>query len=318
MNKRTEAIIQQIEDEASTQLMDLSTASSGITSGLSSGSLSLNEAMSGNWRFGYAWGRVAEIYGPEQSGKTTLSLTAIAEAQRKGHLVGFIDLEQALDFGYAEAIGVKTDELLFKQPDYGEQAVSLARAMIRNGVKVVVMDSLAVLTPKAEIEGDIGEARMGQRAKLITQFLNTAIPLVREHDALLILINQVRKKLGISFGNPEYTPGGDATKYLASYRLEIRSPRGGALKEGVDGEKGKQEVGIGSKVTIKKNKVYPPYKIANVIIRYGVGIDKKADLIQYAMKGQSSIEVNGVKYSKKKLYEAIKSKAFRKELYASF
>lgn len=239
---------------------------------LSTGSMSVDLALGVG---GLPRGRVIEIYGPESGGKTTLSLHVIAEAQKAGGVAAFIDAEHALDPTYAKALGVDTDELLVSQPDTGEQALEIAELLVRSGaVDVVVIDSVAALVPRAEIEGEMGDSHVGLQARLMSQALRKLTGVLSKSHTTAIFINQIREKIGVMYGNPETTPGGRALKFYASVRMEVR--RKADVKSGAD------KVGNLVRVKITKNKVAPPFKEAEVEIMFGRGIDKTGDLINIA------------------------------------
>jgi recombination protein RecA len=234
-------------------------------------------------------GRVVEIFGPESSGKTTLALHAIAEVQRQGGVAAFVDAEHALDVGYAARLGVRLPDLLVSQPDTGEQALEITEQLVRSGaVDLVVVDSVAALVPKAEIEGEMGDAHMGLQARLMSQALRKLTAVVSRNQSLVVFINQIRMKIGVVFGNPETTTGGHALKFYASVRLDIR--RIGAVKDG--------EAVIGSRTRVKvvKNKVAPPFREAEFDIRYGVGVDRFAEAVDLAVE-RGALEKAGAFYS---------------------
>ena len=238
---------------------------------------------------GYPRGRVIEIFGPESSGKTTLTLHAIAEAQKLGGVAAFIDAEHALDVGYARKLGVNLADLLVSQPDTGEQALEIAEQLVRSGaVDLVVVDSVAALVPKAEIEGEMGDAHMGVQARLMSQALRKLTAVVSRNLATVIFINQIRMKIGVVFGNPETTTGGHALKFYASVRLDIR--RIGQVKEG--------EAAVGSRTRVKvvKNKVAPPFREAEFDVRYGSGVDRFAEALDLAAE-RNAVEKSGAFYA---------------------
>ena len=241
---------------------------------ISTGSLSLDIALGIG---GLPCGRVVEIFGPESSGKTTLTLQTIAEAQKVGKTCAFIDAEHALDPIYAAKLGVKVDDLLVSQPDTGEQALEICDMLVRSGaVDVVIVDSVAALTPKAEIEGEMGDTHVGLQARLMSQALRKLTANIKNANCLCIFINQIRMKIGVMFGNPETTTGGNALKFYASVRLDIR--RTGAIKDG------DEIVGNETRVKVVKNKVAPPFKQADFQIMYGAGISKESELVDLGVK----------------------------------
>ncbi|MFZ5774106.1 MAG: recombinase RecA [Thermodesulfobacteriota bacterium] len=234
-------------------------------------------------------GRITEIYGPESSGKTTLALHIIAEAQKAGGTAAFIDAEHALDIGYAERLGVKVDDLLVSQPDFGEQALEIAEILIRSGaMDVIVIDSVAALVPKAEIDGNVGDSHVGLQARLMSQAMRKLTGVLNRTNTVLIFINQIRMKIGVMFGNPETTTGGNALKFYSSLRLDIR--RQTAIKDGAEA------VGNRTKVKVVKNKVAPPFKEAEFDVIYGEGICRVGDLIDLAVN-QNIVEKSGAWYS---------------------
>ncbi len=253
---------------------------------VSTGSLGLDIALGIG---GLPYGRIVEIYGPESSGKTTLTLQVIAEAQKAGKTCAFIDAEHALDPVYAKKLGVKVEDLLVSQPDTGEQALEICDMLVRSAaVDIVVVDSVAALTPKAEIEGDMGDSHMGLQARLMSQALRKLTGNIKRSNTLCIFINQIRMKIGVMFGNPETTTGGNALKFYASVRLDIR--RIGSVKEG------DQITGNETRVKVVKNKVAPPFKQAEFIIQYGAGINKNGELIDLGV-AQGLVDKSGAWYA---------------------
>jgi len=229
---------------------------------------------------GYPKGRIVEVYGPESSGKTTLTLHAIAELQKQGGVAAFIDAEHALDVGYARKLGVNTDELLISQPDYGEQALEIADMLVRSGaVDMVVVDSVAALVPKAEIEGDMGDSHVGLQARLMSQALRKLTASVSRSNTMMFFTNQIRMKIGVMFGSPETTTGGNALKFYASVRLDVR--RIGAIKD----TSGKDTIVVGNRTRVKvaKNKMAPPFREVEFDIMYGKGVSRSGEVIDHAV-----------------------------------
>ncbi|HXN40768.1 MAG TPA: recombinase RecA [Myxococcaceae bacterium] len=253
---------------------------------ISTGSISLDIALGVG---GVPRGRIIEIYGPESSGKTTLSLHIVAESQKKGGVCGYIDAEHAMDVGYARKLGVRTDDLLLSQPDTGEQGLEIAEMLVRSGaIDVLVIDSVAALVPKAELEGEMGDAHMGVQARLMSQALRKLTGTISKSQTCVVFINQIRMKIGVMFGNPETTTGGNALKFYASQRMDIR--RIGAIKNG------ETVVGNRTRVKVVKNKMAPPFKEVEFDIMYGTGISREGDLVDLASQ-ENILEKSGAWYS---------------------
>ena len=285
--KALNAALMQIDKQfgkGSVMLMGDASINKGIEL-ISTGSLSLDIALGG----GIPKGRIVEIYGPESSGKTTMTLEIIAQMQKQGGTAAFIDAEHALDPSYAEKIGINLDDLLISQPDTGEQALEITDMLVRSGaVDMIVIDSVAALTPKAEIEGDMGDSHMGLQARLMSQALRKLTGHIKKSNTLVIFINQLRMKIGVMFGNPETTTGGNALKFYASVRLDIR--RIGAVKNG------DEIIGNETRVKVVKNKIAPPFKQAEFQILYGEGVSFFGELVELGVK-HNFINKSGSWYS---------------------
>ncbi len=288
-NKALEAAISQIDDNfGKGSVMKLGQKVAVNVEAISTGSLSLDLALGIG---GLPKGRVIEIYGPESSGKTTLALQVLAEAQKTGGICAFVDAEHALDPVYARKLGVKTEELLISQPDTGEQALEIADTLIKSGsISVLVIDSVAALTPRAELEGEMGDHHVGLQARLMSQSLRKLTGSIAKTNTMVIFINQIRMKIGIMFGNPETTSGGNALKFYSSVRMDIR--RIGAIKEK------EQIIGNSTRVKVVKNKVSPPFKVVEFDLMYGKGISKSGELIDLGAKADI-VEKSGAWYAYK-------------------
>ncbi len=290
-SNRTRAIdlaVSQIEKQfgkGSIMRLGEDTALPGIEA-ISTGAISLDVALGVG---GVPRGRIVEIYGPESSGKTTLALHIVSEAQKKGGIAAFVDAEHALDIRYARQLGVRTDDLLVSQPDTGEQALEITETLVRSGaIDVLVVDSVAALVPKAEIEGEMGDAHVGLQARLMSQALRKLTGTISRSKCCVIFINQIRMKIGVMFGNPETTTGGNALKFYASVRMDIR--RIAALKEG------QNSIGNRTRVKVVKNKVAPPFKEAEFDIMFGTGISREGDLVDLGAE-LNVVEKSGAWYS---------------------
>ena len=288
-NKALNAAISQIDQNfGKGSVMRLGQQKAMDVDFISTGSLSLDLALGIG---GLPKGRVIEIYGPEGSGKTTLALQAVAEAQKLGGICGFIDAEHALDPVYAKKLGVKTDELLISQPDTGEQALEITDTLIKSGsISVLVIDSVAALTPRAELEGEMGDHHVGLQSRLMSQALRKLTSSISKTNTMVIFINQIRMKIGVMFGNPETTSGGNALKFYASVRMDIR--RIGAIKDK------EQIIGNSTRVKVVKNKVSPPFKVVEFDLMYGKGISKSGELIDLGSKADV-VEKSGAWYAYK-------------------
>ncbi len=288
-NKALEAAISQIDQNyGKGSVMRLGQQEALDIEAISTGSLSLDLALGIG---GLPKGRIIEVYGPESSGKTTLALQVVAEAQKQGGICAFVDAEHAMDPVYAKKLGVKTSELLISQPDTGEQALEIADTLIKSGsISVLVIDSVAALTPKAELEGEMGDHHVGLQSRLMSQALRKITGSVSKSNTMVIFINQIRMKIGVMFGNPETTSGGNALKFYSSVRMDIR--RVGAIKD-------KEEIiGNTTRVKIVKNKVSPPFKVVEFDLMYGKGISKNGELIDLGAKA-GIIEKSGAWYAYK-------------------
>jgi len=288
-SKALEAAISQIDENfGKGSVMKLGQKAALDIESVSTGSLSLDLALGIG---GLPKGRIVEIYGPESSGKTTLALQVVAEAQKVGGICSFVDAEHALDPVYAKKLGVKTEELLISQPDTGEQALEIADTLIKSGsISVLVIDSVAALTPRAELEGEMGDHHVGLQSRLMSQALRKLTSSIAKTNTMVIFINQIRMKIGIMFGNPETTSGGNALKFYSSVRMDIR--RIGAIKEK------EQIIGNSTRVKVVKNKVSPPFKVVEFDLMYGKGISKSGELIDLGSKADI-VEKSGAWYAYK-------------------
>lgn len=293
MNNKKEALAQalaMIEKQfGAGSVMTLGTQSQLEVETTSSGSIALDSALGG----GFAKGRIVEIYGPESSGKTTLTLHAIAEVQKAGGTAAFVDAEHALDPEYARKIGVNLDELIISQPDYGEQALEIVDALVRSGaVDLIIVDSVAALVPKAEIEGNMGDSFMGLQARLMSQALRKITGVISKSNCTVIFINQIRMKIGVMFGNPETTTGGNALKFYASQRIDIRR------KEKIESGSGDDKEATGNRVKIKvvKNKIAPPFREVEIDILFNEGISKTGEILDIGVE-KEILKKSGAFYS---------------------
>ena len=286
-NKALEAAISQITDNfGKGSVMKLGQRRAMDIESVSTGSLSLDLALGIG---GLPKGRIVEVYGPESSGKTTLALQVVAEAQKAGGICAFVDAEHALDPVYAKKLGVNTEELLISQPDAGEQALEIADTLVKSGsISVIVIDSVAALTPRAEIEGEMGDHHVGLQSRLMSQALRKLTSSISNTNTMMIFINQIRMKIGVMFGSPETTTGGNALKFYSSVRMDIR--RIGAIKQG------DEIIGNETRVKVVKNKVAPPFKIAEFDIYYGQGVSKESELIDLGVK-HNIVDKAGAWYS---------------------
>ena len=288
-NKALEAAISQIDENfGKGSVMKLGQKAAINVEAISTGSLGVDLALGIG---GLPKGRIVEIYGPESSGKTTLALQVVAEAQKVGGICGFIDAEHAMDPVYAKKLGVKTEELLISQPDTGEQALEIADTLIKSGsISVLVIDSVAALTPRAELEGEMGDHHVGLQSRLMSQALRKLTSSIAKTNTMVIFINQIRMKIGVMFGNPETTSGGNALKFYSSVRMDIR--RIGAIKEK------EQIIGNSTRVKVVKNKVSPPFKVIEFDLMYGKGISKSGELVDLGAKADV-VEKSGAWYAYK-------------------
>ncbi|RAP33029.1 recombinase RecA [Candidatus Marinamargulisbacteria bacterium SCGC AG-410-N11] len=286
-NKALEFAISQIEkNHGKGSIMKFNQTPSLTIPTTSSGALSLDLALGIG---GYPKGRIIEIFGPESSGKTTLALHAVSEAQKAGGTCAYIDSEHALNATYAKALGIKLENLYLSQPDYGEQALEITETLVRSGaIDLIVVDSVAALVPKSEIEGEMGDSHVGLQARLMSQALRKLTGIVNKSNCTVIFVNQIREKIGIMFGNPETTPGGRALKFYSTIRIDIR--RTESLKSGVD------ITGIKTKIKIVKNKVAPPFKFTELEITFGKGVSYEGDIIDLGVNF-NIVEKNGTWYS---------------------